>query len=127
MKEFKCPNEKCNIKAFTEDVPFTGPQQVMTYYLQYYIVALAIYMSSSSTSLVLSLVGVKVSANTVDNLLKNIERKDNPDVEEIGIDDIALRKGINYDASIYSIKDSSNNYNSERRKVDYVLSDLVFL
>ncbi len=42
----------------------------MTYYLQYYIVTLAIYISSSATALILSLLGVKVSADTVDNLLK---------------------------------------------------------
>ena len=47
-------------------------------------------MSSSATSLILSLIGVKVSADTVDNLLKNIEIRDNPNVERIGIDDVAL-------------------------------------
>lgn len=103
VKEYKCKNEKCNVKTFTEILPFAGIKQVMTYYLQYFIVSLAIYMSSSATSLILSLIGVKVSADTVDNLLKNIEIRDNPNVERIGIDDVALRKGINYATAIYDL------------------------
>ena len=104
IKEYECSNKKCNTKTFTEDIPFVGRKQVMTYYLQYYITCLAIYMSSSTTSLILSLIGVKASADTVDNILKKIEIKDDPDIEEIGIDDVALRKGINYATAIYNLK-----------------------
>lgn len=39
-------------------------------------------MSSSTTSLILSLLGVRARADTVDNILKNIEIKDNKDVEK---------------------------------------------
>lgn len=103
-KEFKCTNSECKIKTFTEILPFCGVRQVMTNYLKYFIVTLAIYMSSSATSLILSLIGVKISADTIDNLLKNIEIKDDPDVEEIGIDDVALRKGMSYATAIYNLK-----------------------
>lgn len=104
VKEFECHNKMCKAKTFTEEVPFAGKRQVMTYYLQYYIVTLAIYMSSNATSLILSLVGVRASADTVDNILKNIEIKDNKDVEKIGIDDVSLRKGISYATAIYDLE-----------------------
>ncbi len=104
VKEFECSNEDCKVKTFTEDIPFVGKNQVMTYYLQYYIVCLAIYMSSSASSLILSLIGVKVSPDTIDNLLRKVEIKDNLDVEEIGIDDVSLRKGISYATAIYDLK-----------------------
>ena len=61
-------------------------------------------MSSNSTSLILSFLGVNISADTVDNILKNINIKDNFDVEKIGIDDVALRKGIKYATAIYDLE-----------------------
>ena len=60
-------------------------------------------MSSSSTSLILSFIGVNVSADTVDNILKNVHIIDNPNVERIGIDDVAVRKGMKYATAIYDL------------------------
>ena len=104
VREFKCNNRKCNQKTFTEELPFAGKNQVRTYALTEYILIHAIYMSSNSTSLILSLLGVDISADTVDNILKAVNIKDNPDVEKIGIDDVALRKGINYATAIYDLE-----------------------
>lgn len=98
-----CENENCNIKTFTEELPFVGKNQVRTYALTEFIVTHAIYMSSNSTSLILSFMGVNVSADTVDNILKKVNIIDNPDVERIGIDDVAMRKGIKYATAIYDL------------------------
>ena len=97
-------NDECEINTFTEELPFVGKNQVRTYALTEFILIHAIYMSSNSTSLILSLMGVDISADTVDNILKKIEVKDNPDVEMIGIDDVSLRKGITYATAIYDLK-----------------------
>ena len=104
VREFRCQNRKCKQKTFTEEIPFAGKNQVRTYALTEYILIHAIYMSSNSTSLILSLLGVNISADTVDNILKAVNIKDNPDVEKIGIDDVALRKGINYATAIYDLE-----------------------
>ena len=72
VREFKCENSKCNVKTFTEELPFVGKHQVRTYALTEFIITHAIYMSSSSTSLILSFIGVNVSADTVDKILKNV-------------------------------------------------------
>ena len=105
VREFICTNSECEINTFTESLPFVGKNQVRTYALTEFILIHAIYMSSNSASLILSLTGVNVSADTIDNLLKNVVIQDNPDVEEIGIDDVSLRKGINYATAIYDLKD----------------------
>lgn len=48
VREFECTNEDCEMTTFTEEVPFAGKNQVTSYYLQYYIVTLAIDISSSA-------------------------------------------------------------------------------
>lgn len=103
--EFKCKTPNCNKKTFTEDIEFVKKNKVMTDMLVQLILSLCIFMSSSTTSLILSLIGVKVSPDTVDNILKKIEIIDNPDVTDIGIDDVAIRKGRTYATAIYDMKD----------------------
>ena len=83
VRELKCENSKCKVKIFTEELPFAGKHQVRTYALTEFIITHAIYMSSSSTSLILSFIGVNVSADTVDNILKNVHIIDNPERDEV--------------------------------------------
>lgn len=103
VREFICDNTECEINTFTEELPFVGKNQVRTYALTEFILIHAIYMSSNSTSLILSFLGIDVSSDTVDNILKNVHIQDNPDVERIGIDDVAIRKGIKYATAIYDL------------------------
>ena len=103
VREFVCENKDCKTKTFTENLPFAGKHQVRTHALSEFIVTHAIYMSSNSTSLILSFIGVDVSADTVDNILKNIHIQDNLNVERIGIDDVAIRKGLKYATAIYDL------------------------
>lgn len=104
VREFRCKNKNCNVRTFTEELPFVGKNQVRTYDLTQFILIHAIYMSSNSTSLILSFLGIDVSADTVDNILKKVVIKDDPDVEMIGIDDISTRKGIKYATAIYNLE-----------------------
>lgn len=41
--------------------------------------------------------------NPIQRLYNRIEFIDNPDVEEIGVDDVAIRKGQTYFATIYDL------------------------
>ena len=104
VREFRCKNKNCNVKTFTEELPFAGKNQVRTYDLTQFILIHAIYMSSNSTSLILSFLGIDVSADTVDNILKKVVIKDDPEVEMIGIDDISTRKGMKYATAIYNLE-----------------------
>lgn len=105
--EYKCNNPECFVKTFNENLPFARRNKVMTDNLVRFILSISIFMSSSSTSLILSFMGVKVSADTIDNIIHNIKIIDRPDVEEVGIDDVAIRKGISYATAIYDLKDHS--------------------
>ena len=53
----------------------------------------------------LSLLGVQISNDTIQRLYDRIEFIDNPDVEEIGVDDVAIRKGQTYATAIYDLRD----------------------
>lgn len=103
--EFVCDNKDCEVQTFNETLPFARKNKVMTDILIQFILSISIFLSSTSTSLILSFLGVKVSADTVDNIIKKIKIVDNPDVEEIGIDDVAIRKGQTYATAIYDLKD----------------------
>lgn len=103
--EYECLNEICEVKTFNETLPFARKNKVMTDNLIQLILSISIFMSSSATSLILSFLGVKISADTIDRIIHKIKIVDNPDVEAIGIDDVAIRKGQNYATAIYDLND----------------------
>ena len=103
--EFECSNKQCEVKTFTEQLPFARKNKVMTDALIQFILSISIFLSSSTTSLILSFLGVRVSADTVDNIIRKIKVIDNPNVEEVGIDDVAVRKGQTYATAIYDLND----------------------
>jgi hypothetical protein len=86
-----------------ENLPFAHPSQVRTNALTCMIIAVSMFMSSEGASKVLSLIGVKASNDTIQRILSGIEFVDNPDVEEIGVDDVATRKGQKYATAIYDM------------------------
>lgn len=103
--EYKCLNKNCNITTFNEELEFAKKYQVMTDTLIQLILCVSIFLSNSCASLILSFIGVKASADTIKNIYNRIKIMDNPDVEEIGIDDVATRKGMKYATAIYDLKD----------------------
>lgn len=103
--EYECSNKECEVTTFNESLPFARKNKVMTDNLIQLILSISIFMSSSATSLILSFLGVKVSADTIDRIIHKIEIVDNPDIEEVGIDDVAIRKGQTYATAIYDLND----------------------
>lgn len=103
--KFNCENPDCDCKVFMESLPFAKASQVRTDALNTLILATSMFLSNEGASKVLALLGVKVSNDTIQRLYDRIEFVDNPDVEEIGIDDVAIRKGQTYATAIYDLKD----------------------
>ena len=103
--EFECQNKNCPVKTFTEELSFARKNKVKTDSLIQFILSISIFLSSSATSLILSFIGINVSADSVDDIIHKIEIKDEPDVEAIGIDDVAKRKGQTYATAIYDLND----------------------
>lgn len=87
-----------------EDLPFAKASQVRTDTLNTLILAVSMYLSNEGASKVLALLGVQVSNDTIQRLYNRIEFIDNPDVEDIGIDDVAVQKGQTYSTAIYDLK-----------------------
>lgn len=105
VHKFECLNPNCKKKYFDEVLPFARKNKVKTDNFIQFILTLSMFMSSSSTSLILSLLGTTVSADVVDNIIRKIEIKDNLDIEEIGVDDVSYRKGQTYLTAIYDLND----------------------
>ena len=103
--KFECLNPSCKKKYFDEVLPFARRNKVKTDNFIQFILTLSMFMSSNSTSLILSLLGTTVSADVVDNIIRKIEIKDNFDIEEIGFDDVSYRKGQTYLTAIYDLND----------------------
>lgn len=102
--EYKCENKDCTTNIFAEELEFAKKNQVMTDKLIQFVLCISIFMSNSSASMILELIGVKVSADTIKNLYDRIKIIDDVDVEEVGIDDVAIRKGMKYATAIYNMK-----------------------
>jgi len=93
------------MKVFTEEIPFALVSQVRTIELTAVILAISIFMSNEGASRVLKEIGIKVSNDTIKRIYDRIIIEDNPDVEGVGIDDVATRKGRVYATAIYDLED----------------------
>lgn len=103
--KYDCENPECECKVFMEDLPFAKASQVRTDALNTLVLAVSMFLSNEGASKVLALLGVQISNDTIQRLYDRIEFVDNPDVEEIGVDDVAIRKGQTYATAIYDLKD----------------------
>ena len=77
--EYECINQECNISTFNEDLEFAKKYQTMTDKLIQLILCISIFLSNSCASLILSFIGVKVSADTIINV--NIKTDKNVNVK----------------------------------------------
>lgn len=103
--KYECDNPECETKVFTEPLSFAGTSQVRTDALNTLILGMAMFMSNEGASSVLKLLGITVSNDTIQRLYDRIRFNDDPDVEAVGIDDVATRKGQTYATAVYDLKD----------------------
>lgn len=103
--KYNCTNPNCPTKVFMEQLPFASASQVRTDALNSMILSVAMFLSNEGASKVLKLLGVKISNDGIQRLYDRIQIIDNADVEKIGVDDVATRKGQKYATAIYDMKD----------------------
>lgn len=103
--KYKCLNDVCETKVIMETLNFASASQVRTTELTSLILAISIFLSNEGASKVLSLIGVKVSNDTIKRIYDKIIIEDEPNVESVGIDDVAIRKGQTYATAIYDLND----------------------
>lgn len=103
--KYNCTNEECERKVIMQDLPFVLASQRRTDDLNCLILATSMFLSNEGTSKVLKLLGVDVSNDSIKRLIDRIIIEDDKNVEEIGIDDVAIRKGQSYATGIYDMSD----------------------
>jgi len=79
--------------------------QVRTDALNSLIMDVSIFLSNEEASRVLFLLGVQISNDTIQRLYDHIEFTDDPNIEMIGMDDVAIKKGQTYATAVYDLKD----------------------
>ena len=101
--QWKCENAGCKRKVFNDGSFMAEKFKGRTLELDQLILAVASEFSSEGASRILKRMGVSVSNDTIDKMLARIEIRDNPDIERIGVDDFAYRKGQTYCTAIYDM------------------------
>lgn len=105
LHTYYCDNPGCAVGSFAEPITCAAPSSRRTHELNHLILAFAMAIGNETTSRHLALIGVRVSNDSIQRLYDSIEFTDDPDIEEIGIDDVALRKGQTYATVIYDYRD----------------------
>lgn len=103
--KYNCINEECKTKVITGELDFASPSQVKTDDLICTILGISAFLSNEGASKVLKSLGIKASNDTIKRLYDHLIIEDIPLVEEIGVDDVAIRKGQTYATAIYDMKD----------------------
>ena len=101
---YDCQNPNCTCEVFSECLSFAKTSQVRTDALNALILGISMFLSNEGASRVLALLGVEVSNDTIQRIYDRLEFMDDPDVEAIGVDDVAIRKGRTYATAIYDLK-----------------------
>ena len=103
--KYKCINENCSQKVFMEKLSFAPPRNVRTTELESVILCVSIFLSNEGASKVLGLLGIKVSDDTIKRIYDKLPIDPEENIEAVGIDDVAIRKGQSYATAIYDLKD----------------------
>jgi transposase len=101
--QWKCENPECRCKVFNDGAFMSEKYRSRTIELDQLILAVSSEFSSEGASRILKRMGITVSNDTIDRMIARIEIKDNPDIERIGVDDFAARKGKRYYTAIYDL------------------------
>ena len=103
--KYECGRKECEQKVFMEELPFAPRSQVRSQDLTMVILSVSLFLSNEGASKVLRQMGIKVSNDSVRRIYETIKVQDEPDVEAVGIDDVAIRKGQSYATAIYGMED----------------------
>jgi transposase len=117
-RRFKCCNPDCECNrlkknnpycgTFTEPLSFAGELQRRTYSLDMMIISVSLPVSTVTAVDSLKSFGVEISHDTIGRLYKRIKLKDNPDVEVIGVDEIAVLTGRKYITIVYDLENNNS-------------------
>ena len=100
-RRFRCNNEKCPHKTFTEPLDFVGPYVGRTTRLDAEILDTGIMSSLRGTASSMTRRGTPVSRTTVGRIIMSINIIIVSVVVDIGVDDICKRRRFSYYTAVY--------------------------
>lgn len=105
IRRFRCDNKNCRRKIFSEQcIDFIAPYARRTDRAIQRLSKIIIEVSANKGSYISRLSKIPVSASTCLRMIKKMPVTTSDNVEVIGIDDYAKRKGINYGSVIINMK-----------------------
>jgi len=107
VSTYECHDPDCPQLCFTEPMTTVGPYQFYSFDVQLTVFAVSLFMSARGTETIMKHLGIPIGHDAIQNLYKDMVIADDPDIEGIGVDDVANRKGQSYFTAIYSLKDHS--------------------
>ena len=105
VKKYVCENQECPKNQFTETFSCVLPRKQFSIRLTGMVLAMAALTSYHGEQDLWMLCGVHISDQTIRRLVLDLVFPDDPDIEKIGIDDVAKRKGCSYYTIIYAVDD----------------------
>jgi transposase len=117
--KYYCENKECEVEIFTEQNELVSPYSQFTERCRKYMLKVATLVSCESAVKILAYQGIKVSGDTLLNMLKAAGKAyEVKPVRKIGVDDWAYRKGQRYgtiicDLETHKIIDVLEGRNSE--------------
>ena len=97
QKKYYCDNEKCRAELFIERTGFIDHYSQFTERCRDYMLKVAIHVSCEAAVKILAYQGIRVSGDTLLNMLKAAGSEHERKVgSKIGVDDWAYRKGKTY-------------------------------
>lgn len=102
---FSCDNSECETPVFTERSEFIGFHSQFTHRCSEYMLKVATYVSGEAAVRILKYQGIRVSGDTLLNMLKaSAEIRESKPVTKIGVDDWAYRRGQKYGTLICDLE-----------------------
>ena len=101
LRRYKCKNPQCECKTFIEEIPELSAFRQNSDVVLVVVFAISIFCSASGTELICRHLGIQISHDTINRLYFHIVMDDDSDIEEIGVDDVSRRRGMEYNTAIY--------------------------
>ena len=105
LKRFRCRNEKCPRKTFVEQLDNARRNQQRSDLVNLVLFAVSIFCSDITAAMICKEMGIRVSHDSSNRILRHISIEDDTDIDKIGVDDVCLRKGQTYHTVIYDGND----------------------